>query len=78
MIVLKEIKMSQNRIEADYYPENENVCGHISIGLPKGDTIELIPARGYEHTTCASHAKMELLRLAKLERIPREKTVVWY
>lgn len=78
MVVLRAIKRSQNKIEADYYPENREACGHIVIRLPDGERLENTPAPGYEHTTSASHAQTELLRLAKLEKLPQEKYVLWY
>ncbi len=78
MVVLRAIKRNQNKIEADYYPENRNAYGHISIDLSNGKRLEHIPAPDCFHEMYGSHAETELLRLAKLEKLPQEKFVLWY
>ena len=79
MIVLKNIKKNDHSIEADFYPEGVGSRGFVKISLPDGDFIEKIPSADYPGSGSAfSHAQDELLRIAKLDKIPKEKTVLWY
>ena len=78
MLVLRNIEKKTDRIEADYYPENQEAKGHLCIGLPDESVIRHIPVPGYEYSAAASHAKKELIRLAKLNHLPKEKIVMWY
>ena len=78
MVVLREIKKSNRIIEADFYPEGKDSVGHISVDFMARKTVSLNNAEGYEHSSSASHAKAELLRLAKLDSLPDVKRVYWY
>ena len=78
MITLRNIKRTNNIIEADYYPENENVFGHVAIDLNTKEIISNVDAEGYENTTCATHAKYELLRMKDLKEFPEKRVVLWY
>lgn len=77
MITLKRIKRENNIIEADYYPEDSKECGYFKLNTDNGNILEFKSAEGYGKVT-ASHAKRELLRIAKLESLPEEKTIMWY
>ena len=78
MLVLREIKKENENISARYYPENGSESGYICISLNGGGTIKHTPAKGYEYSTCFSHAKKELLRLSSKKVLPTEKTIIWY
>ena len=78
MVVLRAIKRSQNKIEADYYPENREACGHIAIRFPDGERLEHTPAPDCWYQWYVPHAEEELLRLAEREKLPQEKFVLWY
>lgn len=78
MVVLRNIKRNDNLIEADYFPENDNAKGHISVDTVKNEIIDLIKAKGYEHSSAPLHAKNELLKLSAVEKLPQERTVMWY
>ena len=73
MVILKNITKVQNDISADYYVEGTEPKGFMRVRTSDGEIIEHENARyGY------SHVKNELLRLAKMENPPTEKTVFWY
>jgi len=78
MLVLRNIKKDGNIISADYYPENEPEFGHIKIDFTSGEIVFLQKAPRYTYFGDARHAWYELMRLAKLEEPPKEKTVLWY
>ena len=78
MLILKNIRMKDNIISADYYPEGEPEFGHIEIDVNSGEIVVLKKAPIYMHSPFATHAKYELMRLAKLEKLPEERTVLWY
>ena len=78
MLVLRNINKKDNIIEADFYPEDGKEYGHIKVDLITGKYISLDLAKGYEHSTCPSHAKRELIAMAKMEEFPVERVVMWY
>ena len=78
MLVLRNIKREGNIISADYYPEGEPEFGHIEIDSVSGEIVLLRRAKGYEYSTDGTHARKELMRLANLEELPEERTVLWY
>ena len=78
MLTLRNIKRTNNIIEADFYPENENVYGHVVVDLDTEDIISYTQAKGYEHSTCPTHALYELLRMKDLKEFPEKRVVLWY
>ncbi len=78
MVILRNIKRTDTTMEADFYVEGEEPKGYVKISLPDGEYLEVIPSPKYTHSTAPSHAKYELLRLAKREKLPEEKKVFWY
>lgn len=74
MVVLKNIKMNKDTIEAEYYPENTNDKGFMKIRCTDGSIVEHDSA-GY---VGAPHVKRELIRLSSSKDVPKEKTVMWY
>ena len=78
MVILREIRKNKNLIEADYYPEDDSNKGHISIDISTGEIVENKGVMGYENSTVSYHVKKALVRLASLDKIPKQKTVMWY
>ena len=72
MVILKNIKKTNNMISADYYPEGKGPKGFMRI--EDGKVTEHENASSF----AAPHVRNELRRLAKMENPPTEKTVVWY
>lgn len=72
MVILKNIKKTNDIISAEYYPEGKEPKGFMML---RGNEV-------VEHNNTSSfaapHVKRELQRLAKLSNIPKEKTVLWY
>ena len=75
MVVLKNIRKTESRISADYYPEGKEPRGFMSIRLSDGEIIEHKDADSF---MAPANVLLELERLAKVENPPEEKTVLWY
>ena len=74
MVILKNIKKTENSISADYYPEGKEPKGFMKMRISDEEVVE-------HEMTCmfsAPHVKYELRRLAKLDNPPKEKRVLWY
>ena len=78
MLVLRNISKSNNTIEADFYPEDGKEYGHIKVDLLTGKYISITLAKGYENSTSPSHARRELIAMANLAELPKERMVMWY
>lgn len=72
MVILKNIKKTNNMISADYYPEGKEPKGFMRIEA--GKVIEHENASSF----AAPHVRNELKRLARMDNPPVEKTVLWY
>ena len=72
MVILKNIKKTNNMISADYYPEGKEPKGFMRI--EDGKVTEHENASSF----AALHVRNELKRLVKMENPPTEKTVLWY
>ena len=79
MVRLKNIKRTDKTIEADYYPETTDEKGFILMDC---ETQEIIDCQTTSYDcafdTYLIHAQMELIRLATAEKVPTERTVLWY
>jgi hypothetical protein len=78
MVRLKNLKKNKNTIECDFFPEDSNNPGHISVYIPSGLVIGCSYPDGYEWClNHANHAKSELLKLAGENELPNEKLIMW-
>ena len=74
MVILKNIKKTNNDISADYYPEGKEPKGFMRVRISDNEVLEHKNVSSF----AAVHVKRELSRLSKLENPPSEKTVIWY
>lgn len=74
MVILKNITKTSDAISAEYYPEGKKIKGFMKIGLNGKEVIEHDNVSSF----AAPHVRRELIRLAKMEEVPKEKTVLWY
>ena len=74
MVILKNIKKTNDTISADYYPEGKEPKGFMKMKLKDEEIIE----HDNKSSFAAPHVRYELLRLAKMDNPPKEKTVLWY
>ena len=72
MVILKNIKKTNNMNSADYYPEGKEPNGFMRI--EDGKVIEHENSSSF----AAPHVRNELKRLARMDNPPVEKTVLWY
>lgn len=72
MLVLKNIKKTNDAISADYYPEGKEPKGFMK--MKDGKIVE----HNNTSSFAAAHVRRELKRLARLDNPPKEKTILWY
>lgn len=83
MLRLKNIKMENNIIEADYYPESEKVrFGHVAFNT-KTREEKIIMAEGYDReypfmAVTGLDRLVELFNNNEISELPKERTVMWY
>ena len=77
MLRLKNIRIEGKKAEADYYPEDSNECGHISVDLETRKISRLDELKGYWFCYPA-HARQALLRMADEHDERKEALVMWY
>lgn len=66
---LKNITKTSDAISAEYYPEGKKIKGFMKIGLNGKEVIEHDNVSSF----AAPHVRRELIRLAKMEEVPKEK-----
>lgn len=74
MVILKNIKRTEDNISADYYPEGKGLKGFMKMRLSDQKIIE----HEVSGMVAAPHVRYELIRLAKVDNLPKEKAVLWY
>ena len=74
MVILKNIKKTEDNISADYYPEGKEPKGFMKMRIIDQEIIE----HEKSGLLAAAHVRKELRRLAVMENPPEEKTVLWY
>ena len=78
MVILKRIIKNSNQIEADYYPENGNIFGHLVVDIISGEISSITRAENDRIGAYAYHAKKQLLRVSALDVTPKESRTIWY
>lgn len=77
MLRLKNIRINNTTAEADFYPEDDQLFGHIIIALDAEEiaTCENVPGYGESYKT---HAMYRLLQMVKDKDMRTECLVMWY
>lgn len=78
MVTLKQIKISESEASAYYYPEDSTDPGFLVVDLLTEEVKHIDRAPGYEYGMSASHARRELVRMAKAGDKRTERVVMWY
>ena len=83
MVRLKNIKLDNNLIEADYFPECEKIkFGHVSLDLNTKErkyTLVGDYGEGYPHFAFRGLEKIiDKLNNHEINELPKERTVMWY
>lgn len=78
MITLRNIKRTEQTIEADFYPEDSKEAGHMVFDLLTGEVRKCSVPEEYRGLTYASHAKRALKDLAKEKTLEETYTIFWY
>lgn len=78
MIVLKNIKKTNEDISAKYYMDGKDEAGYRGFLRIRLSDSEILEHDRPEMWYGWSHAKKELYRLGQMKNPPQEKTVLWY
>ena len=77
MVRLKNIKIEGKVAEADFYPEDSKVCGHVVVDLEKCKLTEYRDVPGFGESY-RGHTLWRLIRMAKENDKRTECLVMWY
>lgn len=77
MLRLKNIKINSEVAEADFYPEDSEICGHIVVDLHTEEIQSIQHVPGYEFMY-PGHAAWKLIDMAKEHDESSECLVMWY
>lgn len=79
MLKLKNIKMNNGIISAEYDPENSGVLGSVSVDIKSGEIVDSkLSEYDKDFPVYLGHAVACLEKLALQNSVPEEKTVMWY
>lgn len=79
MLKLRNLRKSENTIEADFYPEDSKQAGHVVVDLKTEEITDYTAPEGYEkYRWYATHARQTLMELAEQDSLPEEYLVMWY
>lgn len=77
MLRLKNIKVENGVVEADFYPENSVLSGHIAVDVQTEEVISCKRVEGFGESY-EGHAKNHLIRMAKQNKVEKERLVMWH
>lgn len=79
MLKLKNIKMNNGIISAEYDPENSGALGYVSVDIKSGRIVESnVSEYDKNFPIYLNHAASCLEKLALQDSVPKEKMVMWY
>ncbi|MBP3307960.1 MAG: hypothetical protein J6L90_00815 [Clostridia bacterium] len=83
MVILKSIKLNNDIISCDYFPEGGEKGGYIAVDINTHQIVEHRPScfEGrlfFKEETYASHAIDRLIELSKESVIKEASAVMWY
>lgn len=86
MVILKNVKRTDNIIECDYFPENGTSFGHVALDINKQDFVESKCIMADEDVNTRfyyNHAASKLMKISKTDdfknnNFKSEYMVAWY
>lgn len=77
MLRLKNIRIGSEYAEADFYPEDSQVAGHVVIDLSSEEVATCADVSGYG-ASYRGHATQQLVKMAQEKDTRTECLVMWY
>lgn len=79
MLRLKNIARNNDYISANYYPEDSEIAGFVSVDINSGEIFDSDTTSydGYLNAYL-SHAARALSEMSKSDSLPSERLVMWY
>ena len=78
MVTLRNIERRDGILSADYFPEDREDSGRISIRESDGEEVEYIQAPTDSVGKFHGPVAYGLKQLVGVEKLPKEKTIMWY
>ena len=79
MLRLKNIEKNDDRISAEYDPEDSGEFGYVSISAETGTILDSKPSTmDQTFPIYLNHAADALKKLVDSKELPKEKTIMWY
>lgn len=79
MLKLKNIKLNNKTLSAEYHPENSDDFGSVAINIENNEIIEKTLSKHDEvFPIYLNHAVDALIKLSKTTTIPKEKLIMWH
>ncbi|MDO5017824.1 MAG: hypothetical protein Q4E02_00835 [Lagierella massiliensis] len=78
MIILKNVRKENNKIYADYYPEDSIEFSKIEFDITNNVFTGKKVGYKLEYDSHLAHAKFALREMAKGERKIKDCTIMWY
>ena len=86
MVILKNVKRTDNIIECDYFPENGTSFGHVALDINKQDFVESKCITANEDVNTRfyyNHVASKLMKISKTDdfknnNFKSEYMVAWY
>lgn len=77
MLRLKNIRIGSEYAEADFYPEDSQLAGHIVVDISAGDIASCVDVPGYGDSY-RGHALQRIIKMAQEQDRRTECCVMWY
>ena len=77
MLHLKNIRIKSEYAEADFYPEDSQVAGHVVVDLSSEEVLTCTDGSGYG-ASYRGHAAQRLVEMAREKDARTECLVMWY
>lgn len=79
MLKLKNIKMNNGLISAEYDPENSGEFGSVSVDIEREEVNQYFLSKlDGDFPIYMNHAIDALLKMKDLKELPKEKLVMWH
>ncbi len=79
MVIIRNIKIDNDFVEFDYFPEDQEEKGYIKYNYKTDETIDKVPTSYDNSMDYLGHAKVAISRLLKTNKdIPKEICEMWY
>ena len=77
MLRLKLVKNTNSKVVYNYFPENEDKYGTVTLDKSNGDVINVVIAENDSFNRYMHHAVSKVIKFIENNSFPEEETVAW-